>query len=126
MKKIFLGLILLIITISIIIFLVYQNTQKQKAEARVAIDTTFGLADVTKDYTDQLRSCLDASANAKLSDGRQFELAMEIYDQSEKAFNDEEYSKAISLARESFNLITEFRSQFDAVVLPRKTANLCN
>ena len=103
-----------------------QNTQTLKTEARATVDATFNVLDVTKDYFDQFAGCLDAKANAKLNDGRQFMLARDIYDQSEKAFNDGEYSKAISLASESANLIAEYRRQFDNVVIPRKTANLCN
>lgn len=94
-------------------------------EARATVDITFNLLDVTKDYFDQYKGCLDAGASAKLNDGRQFMLARDMYDQSEKAFTDGEYSKAISLARESANLIAEFRGQFDNIAIPRKTANLC-
>ncbi|MDD2766631.1 MAG: hypothetical protein PHH40_02580 [Candidatus Moranbacteria bacterium] len=126
MKKIFIIIFSVLIVFSVFGFLWSQYIQKQKTEARANIDATFNLIDVTKDYLDEFKSCLDVSTYAKLNDGRQFMQANDIYDQSEKAFKDGEYSKAINLAHESANLTTEFRNQFDTVVIPRKTANLCN
>lgn len=125
MKKYLLYTLGIVIFAGVIGVLNYLYVQKQKTEARASIDTAFNLMDVTKDYFDQFKSCLDANANTKLNDGRQFQLAGEMYDQSEKAFNAGEYSKAIDMSRESTKLTVDFRNQFDNVVIPMKTANLC-
>lgn len=125
MKKIFLITLSILVILGMSAVLWNQYFQKQKMEARATVDITSNLLDVTKDYFDQYKGCLDESSNAKLNDGRQFILARDMYDQSEKAFTDREYSKAISLARESANLIAEFRGQFDNIAIPKKTANLC-
>lgn len=123
MKKIFLIVLSVLIIAGLSGVLWSQYTQKQKVEARASIDSAFSLMDVTKDYFDQLKNCLDAKE--RLDADSPFQQAIGLLTQSETAFKDGEYSKAINLAHESGKLIAEFRTQFDNVVLPRKTANLC-
>ena len=49
MKKTFLIIFALLVVMSIVIFLRSQYTQMQKTEARMQLDTTFGILDDIKD-----------------------------------------------------------------------------
>jgi hypothetical protein len=117
MKKTLLISLLLIVTISISVFLRLQYIEQQKVAARVAIDKAFGLLDSTKDnYIDRIKGSLDEKISTELNKSSHFfSQGLDKHDQAEKAFTDEKYSEAISLANESVDLMNTFRNRIDGL-----------